>query len=141
MRPCLARWAACIVVAIAFVTGCGSSDGGSKRDQSIPVATNAPDYCRRAATLPDGLRAATGNAASGSASQGDKETIRVAVQQLRGVADSSGVPATLRRQLNGGATLLNKLLIGKRLADREIKGFPVTLQKMGEAVGAACSGT
>lgn len=141
LRPRLARYAVCVAVAVVFAAGCGSGGDSSKQDQSIPVATSAPNYCHRAATLPDGLRTAVGNAASGNASQGDKETIRIAVQQLQDAADSSGVPAALQRQLKGGATLLNKLLAGKKLADHEIEGFPATLQKMGEAVGTACSGT
>lgn len=139
--------AALLVLASMFgvyvIYGGNSSNKASPsptiQSETVPVAANAPGYCRQLAKLPAGLQAAVGNAASGGASEDDRKVIGDTATQLRSAAGDKAVPADLRTILTNAANLLGKLSRGEPLQEAEATSFGATFQSLGEAVDKICS--
>lgn len=108
--------------AMLALSACSSHDSGSSN--SIPVADGAAAYCKRLATLPDGLQDAVGDPASSK----NKAVIGRAATQLAKESKSKSVPTDLRTTLGTAAAALSKVQSGRQVTEAEAKSL-LSLEK------------
>lgn len=129
--------AACLAaLAVAWALLSGTGNDAQSPDQSIPVAEGAPAFCQQLAELPAGLNGAIQSAALGDPSPEDKVTVDRAITQLRDAAGNDTTPASLRTILNRSADVLDKVVAGQQITEREARTF----SDLGEAVDQKCTG-